>query len=471
VLDLEKIHGAGQHLLGLINDVLDLSKIEAGKMTLFLEDFDVARLVKEVAATVQPLVQKNGNRLEVECPSEIGTMRADLTKVRQTLFNLLSNASKFTEKGVIRLEVRAPSPPKERGNGDLNFEPSTLSFSISDTGIGMTPEQIRKLFQAFSQADVSTSRRYGGTGLGLAISRKFCQLMGGDLVVASEHGKGSTFTVTLPRQIQEPSATTQFFVKPAAGSGVTIAGPCVLVIDDDPAVHDLLRRSLEKEGFRVETAADGKTGLALAKQLKPAVITLDVMMPSQDGWSVLTALKADPETAAIPVIMLSIVDDKQMGFALGAADYLTKPIDFQRLHRVLEKHRHSDGRPRVLLVEDHAETREMLRRALEKEGWTVAEAQNGKVALQRLAEAPPTLILLDLMMPEMDGFDFMDALRQNGRRPRVPVIVITAKDLTEEDRRRLNGGVERIIQKGASSPDELLAEVRAVAAGPAHYKR
>jgi len=537
--DLQKVHGAGKHLLGLINDVLDLSKIESGKMTLYLEDFEVAKLVQEVAATVQPLITKNDNRLEVDCPADLGTMHADVTKVRQTLFNLLSNASKFTERGVIRLVVGkngSPSPrpsppgegetsaasrqseraspadalptipplpggegqsprPQERervaegrvrverekptgaGEGErstiLADHASRITFHVSDTGIGMTPEQLTKLFQAFTQADASTSRKFGGTGLGLAISRKFCQLMGGDITVTSEHGKGSNFTVTLPAEVREqPVLPTLSPSTPAAAdhaSRITHHG-IVLVIDDDPAVHDLMRRSLEKDGFRVEVAADGKTGLELAKQLKPAVITLDVMMPSLDGWSVLTALKTDPSTADIPVIMLTIVDDKQMGFALGAADYFTKPIDFQRLHLVIEKYRKPPGQQTVLVIEDDPSAREMLRRTLEKDGWAVAEAPNGRVGLERLAATAPALILLDLMMPEMDGFEFMDALRRDGQRPRVPVIVITAKDLTEEDRRRLNGGVERIIQKGATSPAEVLDQVRSLMASKIEYE-
>jgi PAS domain S-box-containing protein len=462
VPDLEKIHGAGKHLLGLINDVLDLSKVEAGKMTVYLEDFDVPRLVGEVAATVQPLIAKNGNKLEVECPAGLGTMRADVTKVRQTLFNLLSNASKFTEKGVVRLSVARDEFGGEVRSDTPMLSRATLLFRVTDTGIGMTPEQLAKLFQAFTQADSSTNRKYGGTGLGLAISRKFCQMMGGDITVTSEPLKGSTFTVTLPQQVQDTASNTQFPSKSAVTrTGIATSGPCVLVIDDDVSVRDMMQRSLSKDGLRVELAADGPTGLALAKELKPAVITLDVMMPHQDGWSVLTALKADAATADIPVVMLTTVDDKQMGFALGAADYFTKPIDFQRLHQVLEKHRQPTARQTVLLVEHHADTREMLRRVLEKEGWTVAEAENGKVGLRQLAATSPGLILLDLMMPEMDGFEFMDTLRRDPKYPRVPVLVITAKDLTEDDRRRLNGGVERIIQKGATTPAEILELVRA----------
>ena len=287
--------------------------------------------------------------------------------------------------------------------------------------------------------------------------------MGGDIAVQSEYGKGSTFTVTLPAMVTDAASHTQFFTKgslraPAARPAASAT--TMLVIDDDPAVHDLMRRSLEKDGFRVEVAPDGKMGIELAKQLKPAVITLDVMMPHMDGWSVLNALKADPATAGIPVIMLTIVDDKHMGFALGAADYFTKPIDFQRLHLVLEKYR-KPAQQTVLVIEDDSSAREMLRRTLEKDGWQVAEAQNGKVGLTKLDGRVPGLILLDLMMPEMDGFEFMEVLRRRDDGKRVPVIVITAKDLTEEDRRRLNGGVERIIQKGATSQGEVLDMVRA----------
>jgi DNA-binding response OmpR family regulator len=441
-------------------------------MTLYLEDFDVAKIVSEVAATVQPLITKNGNRLEMDCPADLGPMHADVTKVRQTLFNLLSNASKFTEKGLIRLSVERLSVERESAEAVQALRShaprlprSTIRFRVSDTGIGMTPEQIGKLFQAFTQADASTSRKFGGTGLGLAISRKFCQLMGGDIMVTSEHGKGSTFIVTLPAEVRDqPPSTTPRPAAPAAtdhASRITHHG-IVLVIDDDPAVHELLRRSLEKDGFRIESASEGRTGIELAKQLNPAVIILDVMMPSMDGWAVLSALKADSATVDIPVIMMTIVDDKQMGFALGAADYFTKPIDWQRLHTTLEKHRKRVEQQTVLVIEDEPQTRELLRRALEKEGWRVLEAANGRVGLERLDGTVPGLILLDLMMPEMDGFEFMQKLRQRPALRLVPVLVITAKDLTDEDRKRLNGEVARIVQKSALTLAEIASEVRVI---------
>ena len=443
ISDLEKIHGAGKHLLGLINDILDLSKVEAGKMTLFLEEFDVATLVSEVSATVQPLIARNANALDLNCPAGIGMMRADVTKVRQTLFNLLSNACKFTEKGRIGLSVSRP-------------DAATLNFTVSDTGIGMSGEQMSRLFEAFSQADASTTRKFGGTGLGLAISRKFCRLMGGDITVNSQPGQGSTFTVTLPAEVSDRPVVTP----PKSAVAAPPNAPVVLVIDDDPVVRELMQRVLGKDGFRVEAAADGRTGLEMAKQLKPAVITLDVMMPSMDGWAVLNALKANPATAEIPVVMLTIVDDKNMGFALGAADYFTKPIDWQRLGVVLQKYRRPAEQPTVLMVEDDERTREMLRRTLQKEGWEIREAANGRLGLEQLSYGVPGLILLDLMMPEMDGFGFMQELRKRADCARVPVIVITAKDLTEEDRRRLSGDVARILGKDATSREQLVAEVR-----------
>jgi CheY-like chemotaxis protein len=329
----------------------------------------------------------------------------------------------------------------------------------------MTPEQVGRLFQAFTQAEASTTRKYGGTGLGLAISKKFCQMMGGDLTATSELGKGSTFTVTLPAEVQElapaPRPTgRRGLVTAVAGSAA--ANSAILVIDDEPAARDLVQRVLTKEGYRVETAASGPEGLTLARQIKPAAITLDVMMQGMDGWAVLTVLKADPATADIPVIMVTVVDDKNLGFALGAADYLIKPIEWDKLISVLEKHRRQINSSQILVIEDDPQTREMLRRAAEKHGWQVVEAENGRVGLERISKQVPGVILLDLMMPEMDGFTFMEEFRRRADWRHVPVIVVTAKDLTEDDRRRLSGHVIQILQKGGHSPDELLDEVQRV---------
>jgi GAF domain-containing protein/CheY-like chemotaxis protein len=449
--DLKNINVAGKHLLGLINEILDLSKIEAGKMELFLEDFDVPTLVQDVVATVQPLVEKNANKLQVQCAPDLAAMHADLTKVRQALFNLLSNASKFTKQGTITLDVTQDS---------INGNPC-IRFRVSDTGIGMTPEQMGKLFQAFSQADASTTRQYGGTGLGLAISRKFCQMMGGDILVESVLGKGSRFTIQLPAEVVEQKVPQSPAAEklPQRAVPVPEESPTVLVIDDDPAVRDLMQRFLSKEGLRMVAAADGKEGLRLAKELRPDAITLDVLMPGMDGWAVLAALKADRALADIPVIMITIADEKHVGYALGVAEYLTKPIDWKRLTATLRKYQRADSSHRVLIVEDDTRTRTMLRKRLEKQGWPVIEAENGRVALEGLAESAPDVILLDLMMPEMDGFQFVDSVRTDERWRSIPIIVITAKDLTQEDRRRLNGYVEGILQKGACKPEELLAEV------------
>jgi signal transduction histidine kinase/CheY-like chemotaxis protein len=445
--DLGKIHAAGKHLLALINDVLDLSKIEAGKMELYLEDFDVRGLVQDVEATIRPLVEKNEDLLEVRCPADIGQIHADLTRVRQILFNLVSNAAKFTQRGRVGLEVQAIRIQGEEW----------IEFSVADTGIGLTPEQQRRLFQSFSQADPSTSRKYGGTGLGLVISRRFAQMMGGDINLHSEFGRGSTFTVRLPRT-GGPARPTPGFAAQIAGT--TPGSPMVLVVDDEKATRELITRGLEKEGFRLLVAASGEEALRLAREKKPDVISLDVLMPGMDGWTVLRALKADPITASIPVVMVSMLDDRDIGHALGASDYLTKPFDRQKLVTTLRRYRRDGTQRPVLVVEDDTPTREVIKRALERDGWSVSEADNGRRGLLSVARQVPDLIVLDLMMPEMDGFEFVAELRKSESGRRIPVVVVTAKEITEEDRRRLNGQVRRVLHKGSFSREELSSELR-----------
>ncbi len=455
--DLNKILAAGQHLLALINDVLDLSKIEAGKVTLFLEKFEVGSLIDDVTATIKPLVDKNQNELVVEVEPRSGILVADETKVRQTLFNLLSNASKFTDKGTITL--RARQEPSESKDGTDSWV-----FKVTDTGIGMSPEQMTRVFDEFTQADSSTTRKFGGTGLGLTISKKFCQLMGGDVDVESKEGRGTTFTVKLPAVVGEPApepSSATGLPRPSRDDLAIASGAgTILVIDDDATTLELTRRFLVREGFVVEVAASGMTGLAMAKSLKPSAITLDVMMPGMDGWAVLSALKKDPETADIPVIMLTMIDEKEMGFALGASEYLSKPLDRERLTTFLETYLGSSraGGGRVLVVEDERDTRELLRRGLEKDGWTIDEAENGLVALARLTDALPDLILLDLIMPQMDGFGFLTEIRGNEDWRDIPVVVVTAQDLTPEEVGRLDGLVEAILKKGQR--DDLLGQLR-----------
>jgi len=461
VPDLKKIYGAGRHLLGLINDILDISKIEAGKMDLYLETFHIPSLVQDVVATVQPLLEKNQNQLVIDCDDSLDTMHADLTKLRQSLLNLLSNATKFTQQGTITLTVQPNFTQVKQVNE------SFVCFSVADTGIGMTPEQLARLFQPFTQADASTTRKYGGTGLGLAITQRFCQMMGGDVTVTSEQGQGSIFTLMIPTIVQTQGVNESedvpelLTIEPARLVNPAPLGT-VLVIDDDPSVRDLMVRHLVKEGFHVETAASGEEGLHLVKALRPDVITLDVMMSRMDGWLVLSKLKADPELADVPVVILSIVDDKEHGFTLGASDYLTKPIDYKRLTRVLSKYRSgaaTETPGNVLIIEDDPSTRAIFHRILQKEGWNVAEAQNGRIGLEQVFSHTPDLILLDLMMPEMDGFQFIEELRNHTDYRTVPIIVITAMELEPEHLHYLNGSVERILQKGAYSRDELLQQV------------
>ena len=462
--DLKKIHAAGKHLLALINDILDLSKIEAGKMELYLETFDVKSLVDDVSSTIHPLIERNANTLEIKCPPDIGHMHADVTRVRQVLFNLLSNASKFTEKGTVSIHVTRDESP----DGDW------ITFRVSDTGIGMTPDQLGRLFQAFTQADASTSRKYGGTGLGLVICRRFCQMMGGDVSVASEPGKGSVFIVSLPARINRQksdgvriSSTESGTVRMAEPPTLIPSRGTVLVIDDDPNACDLMMRSLAKEGFRVLVANNGQDGLQMARENRPNVITLDVLMPGMDGWAVIRALKADPDLSSIPVIMITMADDRSLGYALGASDYITKPIDRDRLASSVARFRLGGKAGSVLVVEDDPSTREIMVRTLNGDGWSVAEAENGKVALARLEAHVPDLILLDLMMPEMDGFEFVSRIRDHEKWRSIPVVVVTAKDITPQDQMRLEGNVRKIFHKATYTREELVGEIRSAMDGPA----
>ncbi len=471
--DVQKIHGAGKHLLGLINNILDLSKVESGKMELFLETFQIATVVNDISETIQPLIDKNQNTLVIEIADDVSTMRADITKLRQCLFNLLSNASKFTENGTITLSV------------DRQMSASgspVVIFKVADSGIGMTPEQKAKLFQSFTQADASTTRKYGGTGLGLVITQKFCQMMGGNIHVDSEPGQGTMFTVSIPEQVQDvtkappleksKSKSNYQTIASVAGAQTTnSAASKVLVIDDDPAAQELMQRFLIREGFQVITTGNGVDGIQLAKTQMPDVIVLDVMMPSVDGWAVLTELKADPELANIPVVMVTMVDDKNMGYALGASDYLLKPVDYERLSDLLHKYSIDFKASPIMVVEDHPENREMMRRQLTKSGWQVLEAQNGREALELLNNYQPGIILLDLMMPEMDGFEFLDEFRRHPQWQAIPVIVLTAKDLTPEDRRRLDGQIERIYQKGSFDRQAFLDEMTQLASRAAARHR
>ncbi|MEP6714940.1 MAG: response regulator [Terriglobia bacterium] len=437
--DLDKIRTAGKHLLELINSVLDLSKIEAGKMELFVEVFSVEHLVNDVRDIAVPLAAKNNNKFTVAVEPGAGDMRADQTKVRQSLFNLVSNACKFTTNGEISLHVQ---------RDDRGF----ICFTVKDTGIGMTSLQVSKLFESFIQVDSSLSRKFGGTGLGLAISRRFARMMGGDIAVSSEAGKGSVFTLQIPADVVLPDPKRTVLQPPLSSAGT------ILAIDDDPDIHDMLRRNMGKYGYLVEVARNGEDGLRLARELHPLAITLDVMMPGMDGWTVLGRLKSDPQTADIPVVMLTIVDNKNLGYALGAAEYITKPVDRDRLASILKRFQRP-GANSALIVEDDPDSRDMIRRMLEVDGWKVREANNGIEGLEEMNRERPSVILLDLMMPRMDGFQFLDELHLHPEWKDVPVLVITAKELTSEEREKLNGNVSRVLQKGSYEKQELVEQV------------
>src|ERR1700722_14242339 len=455
---LGRVLRAARHLLALINDILDLSKIEANKMEVHLERFQIAELVGDVVKTIEPLAAENGNQLVVNCDAGIGFMRSDQMRVRQALLNLLSNAVKFTDKGTVAITA------------EQRYERSKtwITFAVADTGIGMTADQMGKLFRDFSQADASTTRKYGGTGLGLAISRRFCQSLGGDITVESEPGRGSTFTIWLPKDEDSGEQPESVPVMPIAAAASGPDAPLVLVIDDDPTARDLVVRFLEREGFAVAEADGGLEGLRLTRELFPAAVTLDIMMPDIDGWTVLAAIKGDPALAGIPVILLTIVDERNRGYALGAADYLIKPLDRDRLMELLRRVCGSTT-GHVLIVDDDEMNRRQMRSAVEQEGGGVIEAENGQVALASLASALPQAIVLDLMMPEMDGFEFLSEFRRHAEWHELPILVVTARDLTAEDRARLNGGVERIIQK--TERVETLQELRRALAGCMRRRR
>jgi GAF domain-containing protein/CheY-like chemotaxis protein len=444
---LDRVLGAGRHLLALINDILDLSKIEAGRMELHLETFPLVPLIQDVAKTIEPMATKNANRIVIDCPADLGTIHADQTRFRQALLNLASNANKFTEKGTVSI---AAHPSRLDGR-------DWISIAVADTGIGMTPEQMSRLFQEFSQADASTTRKYGGTGLGLAISKRFCQMMGGDITVESKPGAGSTFTMRLPRIVQsDQTPAMPADREPVRAFAEEKEEPLVLVVDDDATVRELVERHLKRAGFAVVTASGGKEGLRRIQELRPAAVTLDIMMPDLDGWTVLAAMKGDPALASIPVVLMSMVDQKNRGYALGAADYLVKPVDRTKLVETLTSICGSAA-GRALLVDDDDLVRRVVCQVLQPLGWQVSEAENGQFAVQSLGAARPDVIILDLMMPKMDGFELLDELRSRQDWQDIPVVIITGKDLTDEDRDRLNGGVERIIQK--SDRDEMLRQL------------
>ncbi|MEY4550535.1 MAG: hypothetical protein RL685_6730, partial [Pseudomonadota bacterium] len=435
--DLKKIHTSGTHLLGLINDVLDMSKIESGKMDLDIQEFDLRELIAQIKDTIEPLAQRQSNQLELLVTQAPERVIYDAQKLRQVLINLMSNACKFTSNGRVQLEVSVDG---------LGW----LEISVSDTGIGMTEEQRLRLFRPFMQADSSTTKRYGGTGLGLAISQRFCEMMGGRIEVTSRPGIGSCFTVRLPERARR-------ITKRAQEASAELEGPLVLVIDDDQSTYATLSATLSERGFRVEWARTGDAGMEAARQQRPQVIVLNINMPAKEGWSVLALLKEDADTSSIPVVMVTSLEETDLGMTLGAADYLVKPIHPTQLVRTVRRWlTPSNDNFTVLVVDDDPAMREIVERTLRATGYQVATATNGSEGLQVLEARNPGLIVLDLMMPEMDGFEFLRRLKENPRHGHLPVVVATAKELTASELQLLEESATRVIQKVAHSRTELM---------------
>ncbi len=461
--DVEKINKAAHHLLGLINEVLDLSKIEAGKMTLDVHEVDLSELLNEVSATIEPLAAKKNNRLFIHASKAPAKLYSDSVKIKQCLLNLLSNACKFTENGAVSLSVDSYF---RDGN-----DSERIAFTVVDSGIGMTKEQLGTLFEAFVQADASTTRKYGGTGLGLVITRKLAQLLGGDVSVTSELNKGSTFRIEIPvnahsnvapdRTLQESLASKQAEERGGSASRASAENgdlPLVLVIDDEPSAVDLMERMLNASGYLVATARDGQEGLRLARDAKPVAIVLDINMPEMSGWEVLENLTADPATRDIPVFIVTINDDRQRGLELGASEYLLKPVKREKLLNLLSIYLKSADAD-VLLVEDDNDSADIIVRAAHQAGHTIRHAENGVKGMEALSRKRPDVIVLDLMMPEMDGFEFLRKIRNNDSYKDIPVIVVTAKTLTDEDRGFLSEMADRYHQKAALPPSELVRAI------------
>lgn len=442
--DLNKINMNARHLLGLINDVLDLSKIEAQKMDVNAVDVDVPVMVEELRAAAGGLVEKKGNAFEINLSDAPQHVFTDDLKLKQILLNLISNAAKFTENGRIELRVSTV----KRGKVEM------VQFRVTDTGIGMTTEQVAKLFERFRQADETTTRKYGGTGLGLALTRALTILLHGTVDVSSEVGKGTVFTVEVPVR----HVAREMVISEDGTSRPKDVHGAVLVVDDDPSVRDVVERILVKEGFTVITAKDGQEALDKAKTFKPAAILLDVMLPVVDGWNVLRTLRNDPETADIPVIMQTLLDEERFAYAHGASGYLKKPVARSRLINALIDATKSTGQ--VMLIDDDPEARDRMARILRRDEWTVIEKANGREALEALETVTPDLILVDLVMPEMDGHAFIAKVRENEKWAGIPMIVLTAEDIEGADIRALESFTADIIQKGSMPLTELVANLR-----------
>jgi signal transduction histidine kinase/DNA-binding response OmpR family regulator len=444
--DILQVNRSGQSLLTLINQILDLSKIEAGKMELTIERIDLPTLITSVLESISPLAQEKGLRIDTRFAPGLPAVEADAGRLKQILINLLSNAVKFTERGHIEV-IAQPSGRMVR-------------IAVKDTGIGISAEAQKVIFEEFVQGDGSSTRRHGGTGLGLSIVRKLVEMHGGAVAVVSEPGMGSTFTFTVPAWASAQGTLAAPQRRPLRRPNQGLPGAAILVVDDDPSVRQLIARHLEQEGWKTVQASNATDALQLARESRPLLITLDIMMPDASGWWVLEKLKEDPRTAGIPVLVVTIVEDQRMVFDLGASDYLGKPYErgmlVAKIHRLLPQL----GGKRVLVVDDDPEARTILGRVLKDENAEVVMASSGDEALTLIAQSPPDLVLLDLMMPGMSGFEMVARLRAQPQGARVPVMIVSAKDLTPEDILTLNGHVQRFVAKGTIEPVGLTNAVR-----------
>ncbi|MBI2485826.1 MAG: GAF domain-containing protein, partial [Deltaproteobacteria bacterium] len=459
---------SGRHLLRLINDILDLSRVEAGQMEPQLEEFSPAEALSEVEAIVKPTADKKGLKLEFSIDNGVKTIWADEGKFKQVMYNLLSNAIKFTESGWVSVKAKLV-----QGVEDL------IEVNIEDTGIGIKAEDMGKLFKEFEQIEGGISRRYEGTGLGLALSKKLVELHGGEIWAESEYGKGSKFTFSLPlrvrsgKEIKEFSDSVDFrvgMVGPKAielttekvyGEGDTL----ILVVEDDNKAAEILEAYLRDAGYSVARAYNGEDALEKTRDLKPFAITLDILLPNKkDGWDVLKELKESPETRNIPVVIISVVDDKNLGFSLGAVDYLVKPLTRVELLGSLRKlSLKPDFRfetSNVLIIDDNPGMVELISDILRKEGINMIQAYGGREGIDLASQRNPDLIILDLMMPEVNGFDLIAELKKYQKTKYIPLLVFTAKELTEEDKKKLNGHVERVVRKGNFSPRDFIDEIK-----------
>ncbi len=462
IADLKKIQLAEQTLLSLVNDILDISRIEAGKIDISKEYFSLDDFIEDALREFYPTIQQSTNSFSLDKPALLGMMYSDAKKIKQCLFNLLSNAFKFTTKGKIKLKIRLYKINEEKW----------IKFQVMDTGIGISEEQMKNLFEQFYQGDASITRKYEGTGLGLAISKKLCRLLGGTITVKSTLGKGSTFTISLPLNLDQVAPSkhddewspeihqAEFISESDSFDSLDSSFPAILIIDDKEETLEIMSRLLTKEGFKVVTCSTGSKGLELARQIRPKLIFLDVSMPQMDGWEVLYQLKNDPELTKIPVIMLTISDDQKKAHLLGASEFITKPINRNILNKILQRHYPKNNSSSILIVDDDESVREHLGRLIAKEGYQILQADNGKTALKIIKQTPPALIFLDLIMPKMDGFTFLQQLKEKKEWQNIPVIILTSKELTQEEKEFLQGRTPKILAKSPYLENIDLKEIK-----------